>query len=52
MLILCCIYESIDDYFWMYMKACDGEEDGIFGFDMHSDGDGQRYVSGIFLKLL
>lgn len=26
------------------MQACDSEEDGLFGFDLHSDGDGQRYM--------
>lgn len=25
------------------MQACDIEEDGLFAFDLHSDGDGQRY---------
>lgn len=24
------------------LQACDSEEDGLFGFDLHSDGDGQR----------
>lgn len=24
------------------LQACDSEEDGLFGFDVHSDGDGQR----------
>ncbi|KAM7491250.1 hypothetical protein LguiA_034171 [Lonicera macranthoides] len=24
--------------------ACDSKEDGLFGFDLHSDGDGQRFV--------
>ncbi|KAL3535372.1 hypothetical protein ACH5RR_003833 [Cinchona calisaya] len=27
------------------VQACDGEEDGLFAFDMHSDGDGQRHLS-------
>nr|GEY64537.1 3-oxoacyl-[acyl-carrier-protein] synthase 3 A, chloroplastic-like [Tanacetum cinerariifolium] len=26
------------------VQACDIEEDGLFGFDMHTDGDGSRYV--------
>lgn len=25
------------------IQACDNEEDGLFGFDLHSDGDGQRF---------
>lgn len=25
------------------LQACDSEEDGLFAFDMHSDGSGQRY---------
>lgn len=31
------------------MQACDSEEDGLFGFDLHSDGDGQRHVIIMFL---
>lgn len=27
------------------VQACDGEKDGIFGFDMHSDGEGQRHLN-------
>ncbi|XP_027072488.1 beta-ketoacyl-[acyl-carrier-protein] synthase III A, chloroplastic-like [Coffea arabica] len=27
------------------VQACDGEEDGLFAFDMHSDGDGQRHLN-------
>ncbi|XAR70434.1 Beta-ketoacyl-[acyl-carrier-protein] synthase III [Bertholletia excelsa] len=27
------------------VKACDSEEDGLFGFDLHSDGEGQRYLN-------
>ncbi|GFZ06980.1 3-ketoacyl-acyl carrier protein synthase III [Actinidia rufa] len=26
------------------VQACDSEDDGLFGFDLHSDGDGQRFV--------
>ncbi|GFZ16508.1 3-ketoacyl-acyl carrier protein synthase III [Actinidia rufa] len=26
-------------------NACDSEEDGLFGFDLHSDGDGQRHLN-------
>lgn len=25
------------------LQACDSDEDGLFSFDMHSDGEGQRY---------
>ncbi|XP_059657479.1 beta-ketoacyl-[acyl-carrier-protein] synthase III A, chloroplastic [Cornus florida] len=27
------------------VQACDAEEDGLYGFDMHSDGDGQRQLN-------
>ncbi|KAG6579425.1 3-oxoacyl-[acyl-carrier-protein] synthase 3 B, chloroplastic, partial [Cucurbita argyrosperma subsp. sororia] len=27
------------------VQACDTEEDGLFGFDLHSDGDGQRHLN-------
>ncbi|KAL6986063.1 Beta-ketoacyl-[acyl-carrier-protein] synthase III B, chloroplastic [Sarracenia purpurea var. burkii] len=27
------------------VQACDGEEDGFFGFDLHSDGEGQRHLN-------
>lgn len=27
------------------VQACDSEEDGLFGFDVHSDGDGQRHLN-------
>lgn len=27
------------------VQSCDGEEDGLFGFDLHSDGDGQRHLN-------
>ncbi|XP_059444601.1 beta-ketoacyl-[acyl-carrier-protein] synthase III A, chloroplastic [Corylus avellana] len=27
------------------VQACDSEEDGLFGFDLHSDGDGQRHLN-------
>ncbi|KAL8467784.1 hypothetical protein ACS0TY_031138 [Phlomoides rotata] len=27
------------------VQSCDGEEDGLFAFDMHSDGEGQRHLN-------
>ncbi|KAJ7944769.1 3-oxoacyl-[acyl-carrier-protein] synthase [Quillaja saponaria] len=27
------------------VQACNSEEDGLFGFDVHSDGDGQRHLN-------
>ncbi|KAG2677573.1 hypothetical protein I3843_12G105800 [Carya illinoinensis] len=27
------------------VQACDSEEDGLFSFDLHSDGDGQRHLT-------
>lgn len=27
------------------VQACDIEEDGLFGFDLHSDGDGNRHLN-------
>ncbi|XP_004486610.1 beta-ketoacyl-[acyl-carrier-protein] synthase III, chloroplastic-like [Cicer arietinum] len=27
------------------VQACDSEEDGFFGFDLHSDGSGQRHLN-------
>lgn len=27
------------------MQACEAEEDGLFAFDLHSDGDGQRHLN-------
>uniref|UniRef100_A0A5B6ZKJ2 beta-ketoacyl-[acyl-carrier-protein] synthase III n=2 Tax=Davidia involucrata TaxID=16924 RepID=A0A5B6ZKJ2_DAVIN len=27
------------------VQACDSDEDGLFGFDLHSDGDGQRHLN-------
>ncbi|KAK9132700.1 hypothetical protein Scep_012228 [Stephania cephalantha] len=27
------------------VQACDGNEDGLFSFDLHSDGDGQRHLN-------
>ncbi|XP_040986338.1 3-oxoacyl-[acyl-carrier-protein] synthase 3 A, chloroplastic-like [Juglans microcarpa x Juglans regia] len=27
------------------VQACDSEEDGLFSFDLHSDGDGQRHLN-------
>nr|GEW20915.1 3-oxoacyl-[acyl-carrier-protein] synthase 3 A, chloroplastic-like [Tanacetum cinerariifolium] len=26
------------------VQACDDDEDGLFGFDLHTDGDGSRYL--------
>ncbi|CAN1258802.1 Beta-ketoacyl-[acyl-carrier-protein] synthase III A, chloroplastic, partial [Linum perenne] len=28
------------------LQACDGEDDGLFSFDLHSDGDGQSNMNG------
>ncbi|KAJ4828871.1 3-oxoacyl-[acyl-carrier-protein] synthase 3 A, chloroplastic [Turnera subulata] len=27
------------------LQACDSEEDGLFSFDLHSDGDGRRHLN-------
>ncbi|KAM7260445.1 hypothetical protein ACFE04_016186 [Oxalis oulophora] len=27
------------------VQACDAEEDGLFSFDLHSDGDGQKHLN-------
>ncbi|KAK7349100.1 hypothetical protein VNO77_06189 [Canavalia gladiata] len=27
------------------IQSCNSEEDGLFGFDLHSDGDGQRHLN-------
>nr|UQT18325.1 ketoacyl-ACP synthase III [Pelargonium x hortorum] len=27
------------------VQACDSEDDGLFAFDLHSDGDGQRHLN-------
>ncbi|KAJ9566803.1 hypothetical protein OSB04_002769 [Centaurea solstitialis] len=27
------------------VQACDSEEDGLFGFDLHSDGEGNRHLN-------
>lgn len=27
------------------VQACDSDEDALFGFDLHTDGDGSRYLS-------
>ncbi|OAY56674.1 3-oxoacyl-[acyl-carrier-protein] synthase 3 A, chloroplastic [Manihot esculenta] len=27
------------------VQACDSEDDGLFSFDLHSDGDGQRHLN-------
>ncbi|KAJ8764220.1 hypothetical protein K2173_005400 [Erythroxylum novogranatense] len=29
------------------VQACDSEHDGFFGFDLHSDGDGQRHLNAV-----
>ncbi|XP_058103083.1 beta-ketoacyl-[acyl-carrier-protein] synthase III A, chloroplastic [Magnolia sinica] len=29
------------------VQACDGDEDSLLGFDVHSDGDGQRHLNAI-----
>lgn len=31
------------------MQACDIEDDGLYSFDVHSDGDGRRYLDSHFL---
>lgn len=28
----------------MLLQACDSEDDGLISFDVHSDGEGGRYV--------
>nr|GEX07876.1 3-oxoacyl-[acyl-carrier-protein] synthase 3 A, chloroplastic-like [Tanacetum cinerariifolium] len=28
------------------VQACDSDEDALFGFDLHTDGDGRRYLFG------
>ncbi|XP_057511368.1 beta-ketoacyl-[acyl-carrier-protein] synthase III B, chloroplastic-like [Actinidia eriantha] len=30
------------------VQACNSEEDGLFGFDLHSDGNGQRHLNASF----
>ncbi|XP_009795421.1 beta-ketoacyl-[acyl-carrier-protein] synthase III A, chloroplastic-like isoform X2 [Nicotiana sylvestris] len=32
------------------MQACDIGEDGLFGFDLHSDGDGKRHLIAPFIE--
>lgn len=27
----------------IFIQACSGDEDGMLGFDLHSDGQGQRW---------
>ncbi|KAK9079600.1 hypothetical protein SSX86_001273 [Deinandra increscens subsp. villosa] len=29
------------------LQACDSEEDGLFAFDLHSDGDGNRHLNAV-----
>ncbi|XP_010254154.1 PREDICTED: 3-oxoacyl-[acyl-carrier-protein] synthase 3 A, chloroplastic-like [Nelumbo nucifera] len=29
------------------VQACDGSEDGLFSFDLHSDGEGQKYLNAL-----
>ncbi|XP_027342462.1 3-oxoacyl-[acyl-carrier-protein] synthase 3 A, chloroplastic-like [Abrus precatorius] len=29
------------------VQACNSEEDGLFGFDLHSDGSGQRHLNAV-----
>lgn len=29
------------------VQACDSEEDGLFSFDLHSDGEGQRHLKAV-----
>lgn len=35
-----------------WLQACDLEEDGLFSFDLHSDGDGRRYMLYLHLIML
>ncbi|KAL6979717.1 Beta-ketoacyl-[acyl-carrier-protein] synthase III A, chloroplastic [Sarracenia purpurea var. burkii] len=32
------------------VQACASEEDGLFGFDLHSDGDGQRHLNASIIE--
>ncbi|XP_057976514.1 beta-ketoacyl-[acyl-carrier-protein] synthase III, chloroplastic [Malania oleifera] len=32
------------------VQACDSEEDGLFGFDLHSDGGGQRHLNATIME--
>ncbi|PKI49472.1 hypothetical protein CRG98_030089 [Punica granatum] len=32
------------------VQSCDAEEDGLFAFDLHSDGDGQRHLKASFTE--
>lgn len=32
------------------LQACDIENDGLFGFDLHSDGDGQRHLHATMIQ--
>ncbi|XP_065624869.1 beta-ketoacyl-[acyl-carrier-protein] synthase III, chloroplastic isoform X2 [Quercus suber] len=43
-LVLMCT-STPEDLFGSAPQACDSEEDGLFGFDLHSDGDGQRHLN-------
>lgn len=42
--------ELLKNFFqqFIWFQACDTEDDGLFGFDLHSDGDGQRCAFLIF----
>ena len=35
----------------IFMQACSGDEDGMLGFDLHSDGQGQRWEAQL-MKLM
>ncbi|KAF2325525.1 hypothetical protein GH714_029836 [Hevea brasiliensis] len=43
-LILMCT-STPEDLFGSAPQACDSEDDGLFSFDLHSDGDGQRHLN-------
>jgi hypothetical protein len=36
----------------MTLQACNSEEDGLFAFDVHSDGSGLKYIKKICSLLL
>ncbi|KAJ0857310.1 putative beta-ketoacyl-[acyl-carrier-protein] synthase III [Helianthus annuus] len=45
-LILLCT-STPEDLFGGAPQACDSEEDSLFGFDLHSDGDGNRFAVSV-----
>lgn len=44
--------EYLFERFVCFFQACSDEEDGLLGFDFHTDGHGQKYKSAIqvFMK--